>query len=268
VHAQGQDHQVGVRDAAAKLLSKVRTIAAFTREKSRGEPIIYPDPGRGYVSNFLHMMFSRPYADHEPTVEEVKALQLSLILHADHEQNCSTSTARMVGSSGANLFASISAAVCGLWGPLHGGANANVIRMLGAIDAGGESMASTIDKVKKKQMLLWGLGHRVYKNFDPRVKLLRNACQDLLKARGVADPLLDIAEELEQIALKGEYFIDKEPLPERRFLLRHPAQDDRYPSRHVHRHVRDRPDARLDRQLGRELEGRGQDLPPQADLHG
>ncbi|MBW2263074.1 MAG: citrate synthase [Deltaproteobacteria bacterium] len=200
-------------DAAAKLLSKVRTIAAFSYKKSLGEPMIYPDAERGYVSNFLHMMFSKPYTEYEPSDEEVRAIQLFFILHADHEQNCSTATARMVGSSGANLFASVAAAVCALWGPLHGGANTNVIKMLEKIHEGGDSLSATIDRVKRKEELLWGFGHRVYKSSDPRVKLLRKACHDVFQAKGISDPLLDIAQELEQIAVKDDYFVERKLYP-------------------------------------------------------
>ena len=205
-----EDHLL---DVAAKLLSKVRTIAAFSYKKSRGEPIVYPDPKREYTNNFLHMMFSLPYAEFEPPSEVVRALRLFLILHADHEQNCSTSTARMVGSSGANLFASVAAAVCALWGPLHGGANTAVIRMLERIRDGGESVSSLVEKVKRKEELLWGFGHAVYKSFDPRVAMLRRAVENILETLGTKDPLLEIAAELEEVARHDEYFIERNLYP-------------------------------------------------------
>jgi len=202
-----------VLDAAAKLLSKVRTIAAFTYKKSRGEPIVYPDPNRDYCNNFLHMMFSVPYAEYEPSDPVVRAMRIFFILHADHEQNCSTSTARMVGSSGANLFASVSAAVCALWGPLHGGANMRVIQMLEKINSGEEGVGDIIARVKNKQAIMWGFGHRVYKNFDPRTKILKEACNDLLETLGKQDPLLGIARELEDVALNDEYFVERKLYP-------------------------------------------------------
>lgn len=198
---------------ASKLLSKVRTIAAFSYKKSLGQPIVYPDPNREYCNNFLHMMFSLPYAEFEPLPEMCRALRIFLILHADHEQNCSTSTARMVGSSGANLFASVAAAVCALWGPLHGGANTRVIQMLERIDRGEESVQNLVAKVKRKEELLWGFGHAVYKNFDPRVKLLRGAVNDLLDALDKKDPLLEIAAELQEVARSDEYFIERHLYP-------------------------------------------------------
>jgi citrate synthase len=205
-----EDHLL---EAAATLLSKVRTIAAYTYKTAKGDPIVHPDPKRGYVNNFLHMMFSLPYADYEPLPEVRRAMEVFFILHADHEQNCSTSTARMVGSSGANLFTSTAAAVSALWGPLHGGANTRVLRMLKRINVNGETVAKVIEKVKKKEELLWGFGHRVYKNFDPRVVLLKKVCDDLLDSLGHTDPLLSIAAELEEIALHDEYFIERKLYP-------------------------------------------------------
>ena len=200
-------------DVAAKLLSKVRTIAAYTYKTSRGEPLMYPDPNRTYCSNFLHMMFSSPYDEYDPPRPVINALKTFLILHADHEQNCSTATARMVGSSGANLFASVAAAVCALWGPLHGGANTGVIKMLQGIEKGDETVTSYVEKVKRKEELLWGFGHAVYKSFDPRVKLLRKSVNDLLEALETTDPLLDIARELSEVARSDEYFIERKLYP-------------------------------------------------------
>lgn len=200
-------------DAAAMALSKVRTIAAASYRMSRGLPLIYPKGSLGYAENFLHMMFSQPYEDYEPIPEVVKALNLILILHADHEQNCSTSTVRMVGSGGANLFASISAGVSALWGPLHGGANMAVINMLEQIHADGDDGSRFIENAKNGKSRLMGFGHRVYKNFDPRAKIIGQACEDLLAKLGVSDPCLDIARKLEQEALADEYFIKRKLYP-------------------------------------------------------
>jgi citrate synthase len=200
-------------DAAARLLSKVRTIAAYSYRRSCGLPVIYPDPNLRYVGNFLHMMFSMPYAQHiaDPDIEA--ALNMILILHADHEQNCSTSTVRVVGSSGANLFASVAAGVCALWGPLHGGANVAVLEMLDAIHKGGLSPEKCIEmaKDKKSTFRLMGFGHRVYKNFDPRAKILKAAADKILAK--VNDPLLDIAQKLEELALKDSYFVERKLYP-------------------------------------------------------
>ncbi len=201
------------RKAAAILISKVRTIAAFSYKMSYGQRMEYPDPKLSYCNNFLHMMFSRPNARYEASPAVVKALRQFLILHADHEQNCSTSTVRMVGSSGANLFASAASGVCALWGPLHGGANMAVIEMLERIHEGGDSVKSIVEKAKNKQFLLMGFGHRVYKNFDPRAKILEKTCAELLDELGVSDPLLDIARELADIALTDEYFIERKLYP-------------------------------------------------------
>ncbi len=202
-------------DAAAKLLAKVRTIAAFSYKKNRGEPIVYPDPQRSYVSNLLHMMFSLPYADYEPSPALLDALELFFILHADHEQNCSTSTARMVGSSGANLFASVAAAVCALWGRLHGGANAAVVQMLERIVERGESVANVVARAKDRTSdeRLWGFGHRVYKTHDPRATLLQAASKKVFEQMGSKDPLLEVALELEQTVRADDYFIERKLYP-------------------------------------------------------
>ena len=199
--------------AVAILISKVRTIAAFTYKMSTGRRIEYPDPKLPYTKNFLHMMFSKPHVPYEPADEAVKALSQFLILHADHEQNCSTSTVRMVGSSGANVFASVASGVCALWGPLHGGANMAVVEMLEKIIETGESPKTIVEKVKKKQFRLMGFGHRVYKNFDPRAKILEATCAKLLAKLGNSDPMLDVAHELAQIALTDEYFIERKLYP-------------------------------------------------------
>jgi citrate synthase len=199
--------------AVAILMSKVCTIAAFSYKMTRGRRIEYPDPSLSYCRNFLHMMFSKPHCRYDPTQQVVKALSRFLMLHADHEQNCSTSTVRMVGSSGANLFASVAAGVCALWGPLHGGANMAVIEMLEKIHKGGESPKSIVEKVKNKKFRLMGFGHRVYKNFDPRAKILEQTADELLSTLGVADPLLEIAEDLAAIALTDDYFVERKLYP-------------------------------------------------------
>jgi citrate synthase len=200
---------------AARLLSQVRTIAAFAYRKSRGLPTIYPKPDLKYTANFLHMMFSQPYKDYDLKPEAVKALDLIFLLHADHEQNCSTATVRMVASSRANLFASAAAGVCALWGPLHGGANQAVIEMLEQIhqagDDGSRFIAAAKDKHSGKRLM--GFGHRVYKHYDPRATIIKRACDDLLDKLHITDPLLDIAKHLEEAALKDPYFIERKLYP-------------------------------------------------------
>ncbi len=199
--------------ATATLMSKVCTIAAFSYKMTMGRRMEYPDPSLSYCRNFLHMMFSKPHRRYEPPLQVVRALTKFLILHADHEQNCSTSTVRMVGSSGANVFASVSSGVCALWGPLHGGANMAVIEMLQQIHAGGDDPRTVVAKVKDKKFRLMGFGHRVYKNFDPRAKILEQTCSELLDVLGVSDPLLDIARELAGIALTDDYFLERKLYP-------------------------------------------------------
>jgi citrate synthase len=204
-----------VEEAAARLMSKVRTIAAAAYKASVGEPIVYPRYDMKYVENFLHMMFSVPYRDYEPTPEVSRALNLFLALHADHEQNCSTSTVRMVASSQANMFASCSAGVCALWGPLHGGANVAVIEMLEMIRESGMPVKEYVAKVKDKQagIKLMGFGHRVYRNFDPRSIILKQAADDMLAKMEVHDPLLDLAVELADVALSDPYFVERKLYP-------------------------------------------------------
>ena len=199
----------------ARLLSKVRTIAAFSYKKSIGHPFVYPQNALSYCANFLHMMFSVPAEPYEVDEEAVKTLNLLLILHADHEQNCSTSTVRLVGSAQANLFASISAGICALWGPLHGGANQEVVEMLERIHADGGDVKKYVAMAKdqKSHFRLMGFGHRVYKNYDPRAKIIKAAADRTLKRMGVKDPLLEIALELEEIALRDEYFIERRLYP-------------------------------------------------------
>jgi citrate synthase len=200
---------------AARLISQVRTIAAFSSRKSRGLPIIYPKPQYKYTANFLHMMFSEPYREIDLKPEVVRALDLIFLLHADHEQNCSTSTVRMVASSQANLFASASAGVCALWGPLHGGANVAVIEMLEHIHSTGDDGRKFIELAKDKDSgkKLMGFGHRVYKNYDPRAKIIQRACENILKVLHIKDPLLDIARHLEESALNDSYFVERKLYP-------------------------------------------------------
>ncbi|MDB4957673.1 MAG: citrate synthase [Myxococcales bacterium] len=198
-----------------RILSKVRTIAAFSYKKSIGQPLIYPKNSLKYCANFLHMMFAVPSEDYDVSPVLEKALNQLLILHADHEQNCSTSTVRMVGSSGANLYAAIAGGILALWGPLHGGANQAVIEMLEEIRASGGDSKKFVEDVKNKRdnRRLMGFGHRVYKNYDPRAKILKKMCDEVLAHLGIKDPLLDIAKSMEEIALKDDYFISKKLYP-------------------------------------------------------
>lgn len=200
-------------NAAARLMSKIRTVAAAAFKTSVGEPIMYPHPELSYCRNFLHMMFSIPYKDYEPDPDEVRALRLFLILHADHEQNCSTATVRMVGSSGANLFASCAAGVCALWGPLHGGANVMVVEQLERIHKMGMTVEQLVERVKRKEERLYGFGHAVYKNYDPRANILRDHAPKVLSKLTVNDPLLDIARRLEETALNDDYFVSRNLYP-------------------------------------------------------
>jgi len=201
--------------AAARLLSKIRTIAAASFKASIGQPIVYPKPHLDYCTNFLHMMFSLPYGDYEPDPDTVAALQLILILHADHEQNCSASTVRMVASSGANMYASCAAGVCALWGPLHGGANAAVVEMLQHLHDDRVDLNDYIARVKDKDspLRLMGFGHRVYKKYDPRANIMKEVADKLLGKIRVADPLLEIAKRLEDVALSDPYFIERSLYP-------------------------------------------------------
>ncbi len=199
----------------ARLLAKLRTIAAFAYKKSIGQPFVYPQNSLSYCANFLNMMFSVPAEGYDADPEVVKVLNLLLILHADHEQNCSTSTVRMVGSAKANLFASISAGICALWGPLHGGANQEVIEMLEGIKADGGNVAKYVElaKTKDSHFRLMGFGHRVYKNFDPRAKIIKVAADTVLGKLGIKDPLLEIAKGLEEAALRDSYFVERKLYP-------------------------------------------------------
>ena len=203
------------RDAATRLIAKMPTIAAYSFKHSLGQPFIYPQNRLDYCSNFLHMMFATPCETFEVDPVLARAVDLLLILHADHEQNCSTSTVRVVGSSRANLFASIAAGISALWGPLHGGANQDVIEMLDRIDAEGGDVRKFVDRAKDKKdnSRLMGFGHRVYKNYDPRAAILKGACRDVLEKLGVRSRQLEIAMTLEELALKDEYFISHKLYP-------------------------------------------------------
>lgn len=210
-----REDEESLEEAAARLISKVRTIAAFSYRRSLGLPFNYPDPHLRYCANFLHMMFSLPHQQYIVTREVEDALNLIFILHGDHEQNCSTSTVRIVGSAKANLFASCAAAVCALWGPLHGGANVEVMEMLDRIHKGGLSPEDCIRDAKDKTnpFRLYGFGHRIYRNYDPRAKILREACDKVLAQFKKKDPLLDIARKLEELALADPYFVDRRLYP-------------------------------------------------------
>ncbi|MGF1484664.1 MAG: citrate synthase [Opitutales bacterium] len=200
-------------EAVAVALSKVRTIAAMAYRMKNGMPFVYPRHDLGYSQNFLHMMFSEPYHEYYPHDDVTKALDLFFLLHADHEQNCSTSTVRMVASGGANLFASLSAGISALWGPLHGGANMRVIEMLQQIHADGDDGTRFIEAATRGEAKLMGFGHRVYKNYDPRAKILRASYEKVLKTQAKRDPLMDIAQRLEEKALSDSYFIDRKLYP-------------------------------------------------------
>ncbi len=209
------EDESSLEEAAARLISKVRTIAAFSYRRSQGLPFIYPDPKLRYCANFLHMMFSLPYQQFVITPEVEDALNLLFILHADHEQNCSTSAVRVVGSARANVFASCAAGVSALWGPLHGGANVEVVEMLARIQKGGLSPADCIRDAKDKAnpFRLYGFGHRVYRNYDPRAKILKGVCDKVFAQLKRNDPLLEIARKLEELALQDPYFIERKLYP-------------------------------------------------------
>jgi citrate synthase len=210
---EDRDEQVQVD--IIRLLSKLRTIAAFSYKKSIGQPLIYPDNSLSYCANFLNMMFAMPTEPYHIDPDIVKVVNQLLILHADHEQNCSTSTVRTVQSSGASIYACMSAGIAALWGPLHGGANQAVLEMLENIHQSGDDYKTYLAKVKdkKSKIRLMGFGHRVYKNFDPRAKILRKSCETVLNKLGINDPLLDIAKGLEEEALNDPYFVERKLYP-------------------------------------------------------
>ncbi len=198
-----------------RLLAKTKTIAAYAYKKSAGQPTIYPQNDLSYCANFLRMMHAIPCEEYQVNEVWVRALNKLLILHADHEQNCSTSTVRLVGSSQANLYASISAGICALWGPLHGGANQSVLEMLEQIRKDGGDYKKYVDLAKDKNsgFKLMGFGHRVYKNFDPRATILKKTCDEVLGQLGIHDPLMDIAKKLEEVALHDSYFLERKLYP-------------------------------------------------------
>jgi citrate synthase len=202
-------------ETSTRLISKIRTIAAFSYKKSIGHPLVYPRHDLCYCGNFLHMMFDKPVHPYIVRPEIVSALNKLLILHADHEQNCSTSTVRLVGSAGVNIYAAIAAGINALWGPLHGGANEAVLDMLETIYADDSNFEKYIAKAKDRNdpFRLTGFGHRVYKTYDPRAKIIKKACDEILNVLNVSDPLLDIAYRLEEIALNDEYFIKRNLYP-------------------------------------------------------
>jgi citrate synthase len=212
---QQPETEQSIHDIVTRLIAKMPTIAAYSYKHSLGQPFIYPQNALDYCSNFLHMMFATPCEDYAVDPVLAKAVDLLLILHADHEQNCSTSTVRVVGSSRANLFASIAAGISALWGPLHGGANQQVIEMLDRIEAEGGDVRAFVERAKDKKdtSRLMGFGHRVYKNHDPRATILKTACADVLRAKGLASRQLDIAMKLEEIALSDDYFISHKLYP-------------------------------------------------------
>ncbi len=207
----GENHTEDVDMKVTRLISKLRTIAAFSYKKSIGDPAVYPRHGLKYCENFLNMMFSSPVNKNPYNAVMIEALNKLLIIHADHEQNCSASVVRGVGSAGANLYASISAGICALWGPLHGGANQQVIEMLEAIHRDGGDVDKVIEKAKNKRspFRLMGFGHRVYKSYDPRAKIAKALCEKVIASTEKIDPLLDIAQELEAKALADPYFIER-----------------------------------------------------------
>ncbi len=209
-----QDLEEEINMTVTRLLSKVRTLAAMSYKISRGHKVVYPRPDLAYSANFLNMMFDSPVKPYELDQDVVRALSVFWILHADHEQNCSTSAVRMVGSARVNLYAAISAGIAALWGPLHGGANQAVIEMLNSI-VKNRNTARVIERAKdrKNPFRLMGFGHRVYKTFDPRMKIMKKMCDKLLKKLKIEDPLLDVAKELEEIALKDDYFISHNLYP-------------------------------------------------------
>jgi citrate synthase len=211
----GTSYEERINITVTRLLSKVRTMAAMSYKISRGHRVEYPRPDLSYCSNFLHMMFTTPVSPYVENLDFVKALNVFWILHADHEQNCSTSTVRLVGSAEVNLYSAISAGICALWGPLHGGANQAVIEMLKVIHRDGGDVTPFIKRAKDNNdpFRLMGFGHRVYKTYDPRAKIIKSVCDRLLKVTQQDDPLLDIAKKLEDVALNDPYFIDHNLYP-------------------------------------------------------
>ena len=233
--------------AAFRLIAKMPTLAAMSYKFSIGQPFMYPDNSLDYAANFLHMMFGNPCEPTKVSPTIAKAMDRIFLLHADHEQNASTSTVRLAGSSQANPFACIAAGIAALWGPSHGGANEAVVKMLeeiGTVDRIDEFIARAKDK--DDPFRLMGFGHRVYKNFDPRAKVMKEAADEVLAELGIEDENLEIAKRLEEIALKDDYFVAKKLYPQRRLLLGHYPEGTRDTDVYVHRHFRYRAHRGLD----------------------
>lgn len=214
-HPQLETLEEGINITVTRLLSKIRTMAAMSYKMSRGHKVVYPRPDLSYCANFLNMMFDSPVKPYEIDEEVVRALNLFWILHADHEQNCSTAAVRLVGSGRVNLYASISAGIAALWGPLHGGANQAVIEMLTDLLENGRNVKYVIEKAKDKNssFRLMGFGHRVYKQYDPRAKIMKETCDKLLPRLSIHDPLLDLAKSLEEAALADDFFVENHLYP-------------------------------------------------------
>jgi citrate synthase len=210
-----RDNEEEINITVTRLLSKLRTLAAMSYKISRGHKVVYPHPDLSYCANFLNMMFETPVKPYPIDEDLVQALNTFWILHADHEQNCSTTAVRVVGSGRVNLYAAISAGIAALWGPLHGGANQAVVEMLADIAQGGANIKTVIDRAKDKNdpFRLMGFGHRVYKTYDPRAKIMKRICDKLLAKSNVSDPLLEIAKRLEEVALRDEYFLERNLYP-------------------------------------------------------
>ena len=242
---QNMEEEINI--TVTRLLSKVRTMAAMSYKISRGHKVVYPRPDLAYCANFLNMMFDSPVKPYEIDEDVVKALNAFWILHADHEQNCSTSAVRMVGSARVSLYAAISAGIAALWGPLHGGANQAVIEMLTHI-AKNKNMKQVVERAKDKKdpFRLMGFGHRIYKTFDPRMKIMKKMCDTLLNKLKISDPLLEVAKELEEIALNDDYFTEHNLYPNVDFYSRNRPARHRYSNQYVYRHVRHRPVAGMD----------------------
>ena len=255
-------------NAAARLLAKIRTVAAAAYKTSVGEPIVYPNPKYDYCTNFLHMMFSIPHRPYEPDRIWSRRSSLFLLLHADHEQNCSTSTVRMVGSSGANLFASCAAGVCALWGPLHGGANVAVVEQLERIHKSGMSVAELIERVKRKEERLFGFGHAVYASYDPRAHILRDHAPKVVAKLGRPGPAAGYRQATGRSRAERRLLHQPQPVPQCGLLFRGDPAGVGHSDQHVHRHVCDRPHAGLDCPVERTARQPSPHLPPAADLHG
>ena len=249
-----------------RLIAKMPTLGAFAYRHQQGKPYVYPDNALSYTANFLAMLFKMSEPSYAADPRLVKALEVLFILHADHEQNCSTNAVRSVGSSQVDPYSAVAAGIGALYGPLHGGANEAVLAMLQRIKTT-DNIPDFIAGVKEGKEKLMGFGHRVYKNYDPRAKIIKKACDDVFEVTGV-NPLLKIAMELEKIALEDEYFVKRQALPQRRLLLRADLRGAAVPAGDVHRAVRHRPDPGLARPVVGAGAGQGaEDRPAQADLH-